>query len=255
MERLKGKTILIGKQAGEGHLSISFDYKGNNKILLAGEKGSVPDSVSRYKPTEKTAHCSLEFGEDGNTMTLINLNPQNKTFVNGTQIMKKAITKDSEITLGCDNYKLDLEVVFNALHTFLERVDPTPFDISSLEHVWKEYDLELKRIKEKQINNGKRRLIPIIIGSLSGVAAPVLATALSIGTLGITIPITLVCLFLYLKIYKEKDTSIEDTDNAKDKFIDNYVCPSCHHFMGFQDYKIVRQNTKCPYCQAKFKAE
>ena len=59
---------------------------------------------------------------------------------------------------------------------------------------------------------------------------------------------------MYLKIYNEKDTSVEDRKKAQNELIDNYICPNpkCKHFLGQQPYKVLRQNKNCPYCKAKW---
>ena len=99
-------------------------------------------------------------------------------------------------------------------------------------------------------DRSKKRMLPIVIGSASGLIAPVFALVSGTSTLFVTIPIAIISLSIYLKLLIEKDTSIEDRKSAQDKLIDNYVCPhdDCRHFLGSQPYKVIRQNKKCPYC-------
>ena len=57
-DNLKGKTILIGKEPEQSRLLIAI--KGTSQITTLGQIGSVPNSVSRCKPTEGVAHCQIE---------------------------------------------------------------------------------------------------------------------------------------------------------------------------------------------------
>ena len=40
----------------------------------------------------------------------------------------------------------------------------------------------------------------------------------------------------------------------KQRFENNYVCPKCHHFMGYLGYNILSQRDACPNCRTKFRS-
>lgn len=262
MDRLKGKTILVGKEPGQGRLCVSVLVNGQPKMALIGQAGSVPNSVSRCKPAVGMAHCKIEIDQLGN-MTLTNLKPQNVTFVDGMEIVSKRITVSNAVALGKDKYSIDLNIILNTVLKMFGLKDlPTgsksgeslqssipEYSIRHLKDIWADYEETLEAIQRRQQKIGKRRMLPIMIGSASGLAAPLFAT-IAIPTLYITVPIAAISFLIYMKNYGEKDTTIEDRKRANDRFIDNYICPNpkCHHFMGNQPYKILRQNKKCPYC-------
>ena len=90
IENLKGKTILVGKEPGNGRLFVSVKINGQPKTAAIGEMNSVPNSVSRCKPAENTAHCKIEVDATGN-LIVTNLKPQNVTYVNGAEIVSKKV--------------------------------------------------------------------------------------------------------------------------------------------------------------------
>lgn len=251
MERLKGKTILIGKEPGQGRLFVCVAVNGQPKAAAIGHPGSVPNCVSRCKPAEGVAHCKIEVDPSGN-MILTNLKPQNVTFVNDAEIMSKRIDASSRVALGKDKFPVPLSAVVEVAKKLVPSSPPPAqeFSIRHLEKVWNEYEESLETIQRRQQQMGKRRMLPIMIGSASGIAAPIFATLVATASLYVTVPIAFVSFLIYMKNYREKDTSIEDRKTANNFFIDNYVCPNpaCRHFMGNQPYKILKQNKKCLYC-------
>lgn len=251
MDRLKGKTILIGKEPGQGRLFVSVIINGQPKTAAMGQPGSVPNCVSRCIPAEGVAHCKIEVDHSGN-MTLVNLKSQNVTFVNGTEILSKRIDVSSVVALGKDRFSISLFDIIEVAKKIvpLPSVPAQELSIRHLESVWNEYEEALETIQRRQQQMGKRRMLPIMVGSASGIAAPIFATVVATASLYITVPIAAVSFLIYMKNYREKDTSIEDRKTANNRFMDHYVCPNpqCRHFMGYQPYKILKQNKKCPYC-------
>lgn len=111
MERLKGKSILIGKNPSQSNLLIAV--RGMNKTGVAGNPGSVPNSVSRCMPADGVAHASIDIDHNGN-MTITNLKRMNITYVNGSQVESKRIDHHSTIELGRDRYRVNTEMVLDA---------------------------------------------------------------------------------------------------------------------------------------------
>lgn len=262
MERLKGKTILIGKEPGQGRLLVAI--QGNGKSAAIGAPGSVPACVSRCKPSEGVAHAKITVDQTGN-MTITNMKPQNVTFVNGSEIASKRVSSSNTVELGKDRFSINLPVVIETAKKIVTVVGPQPlqppnptkkFNISHLKRVWDTYEKEIDRIAQQQQETGKKRMLPIMVGSLSGVASPILATLVAVNTLYITVPVAAISFGLYFINYKKKDTSYEERKEATERFTDEYVCPNpdCNKFLGNISYKLLKKqySMHCPYCKSEY---
>ncbi len=272
MEILKNKTLLIGKEPIQGRLLISINLNGKDVTATIGSTDSVPGSVSRCIPAENKAHCTIDINGKG-TMILTNLKPQNITCVNGTEIMSKKITKDSVVTLGRDNYRVDIGkvlevanklavsavgsgVVDNAVNNNAGAVSGNGVSIKHLEKVWNKYytdTLELKK-EQKRLGLIKGLYMPItLLGSLAATAAQFIFDSPSV-KVPITVFFSIVAaIVLFYGLRKQiTDKSLEKTERLNDAFQDDYVCPKCQHFMGNQAYKLISRNNCCPYCKTKY---
>lgn len=258
MDKLSNLTLLIGRDPGVDRLLISIKVNGQSKKIAVSE--NVPNSVSRCEPINDRAHCKIDIASDG-SMLITNLKPQNITYVNGSPIATKKITASSNVELGKDRYHLNISDILAKVSKVLEvkpGEDSVQLSIKHLEKVWLDYEAEMEAISRRQMDKGKKRLLPMIMTSLSSLLVPILGFALP-GDAGkqsvfVTLPVAALCLMFWLKTYFEKDTSLDDKKTVQDKFIDEYVCPacSCHHFLGYTPYKILKQNKKCPYCGVKW---
>ncbi len=179
----------------------------------------------------------------------------NGTFVNGIRIKEKVVTGDTIVQLGPNSrYRVsDLMP--------MQVVPPPPppppvkeFSITHLENVWEDYERQLAAIQDERQEMGKKRMLPMMLSMASGALAPILAAMIGTETLYITLPITAICLILYIVAYNQKDTGFEQQKEAKNKLIQKYVCPnpSCRKFVGMQDYAILSQMPACPRCKAKW---
>lgn len=279
MEKLKGKTILIGKEPERGRLLVAV--AGNAGGAAIGTPGSVPSCVSRCKPAEGTAHAKLTVDGSGN-MTITNLKPQNVTYVNGSEISSKRIVITDAVELGKDRYAVSVPVIVETARKIVSAVprrESAPvgkpaavpskepampqqdsqkkkFNITHLRGVWDRYEKEIDRITVQQQDAAKKRMLPIMAGSLSGVASPILATLVTVNTLYITVPVAALSFALYFANYRKKDTSYEDRKTANEKFTDEYVCPNpdCNKFLGNMSYKLMKKqfSMQCPHCKCEF---
>lgn len=253
---LKGKTILIGREPEKGRLLLSVIIDGGDKTVAIGNLHSVPTSVSRCWPNEKKAHCKIEVIDDNN-VRITNLKEDNFTKVDGESVNSIKTNKNKIIMLGEDNFQVNVANILNTLGKIVATNDPNPdinVSVRHLEKVWTDYATSLEKIQMRQMERGKKRLIPPIMTSVSGVLTTILTLVIGTSTLVLTLPLTLLTIIYWIKIYNEKDTSIEDRKKAEDVLIDNYICPQCNHYLGQQKYKVLRQNyTGCPYCKAKWK--
>ena len=245
---LEGKTILIGKEPGQGRLLIAV--KGVPKVTTLGQAGSVPNSVSRCKPGEGIAHCQIEVDSTGG-LKLTNLKAQNVTYVNDADIVWKQINQNTDsVALGKDKYVINIKEILDAARKLFGET----FDISPLKDVWDDYSANLKKIKIRQKHIGLLSSIPIaftMLGTIIIGVAPEIRPFAIVFT-GIALIVMLIGLYL-----RFTDKSIEETEKLNDKFQDRYVCPNpkCHQYLGNTPYKLLRQKKNCPSCKCQWREE
>ncbi len=271
MHRLKGKTILMGREATNGRLIIAL--VGNGNSIIVGAKGSVPSTVSRCNVKEGTAHCKIDIDHQGN-MVLTNMKPQNVTYVDGFQIESKRITEISAVALGKDRYEVSVPLVVesaknivnhsmspsqspinNATNNATNNTNKT-FSIGHLKKIWDDYEEDMDEIQRRQQQRAKRRMLPMMIGTLSTVASGIVAMIDKTWGLFVTLPIAVISFIIYFISYREKDTSVADKKRVNNTLYDSYICPNpeCKKFLGNMNYKLlIRQSSMhCPYCKCNY---
>lgn len=246
---LVGKTILVGREPDRGRLLLSVDVKGNNKIVAIGNDHSVPNTVSRCRPNENRAHCRIEVLND-NDIRITNLNDANYTGVNGQSIRSAVKKRNVLLDLGGDNYSLNVAEALNTLEKIIDGGGGGEVSIIHLEKVWNDYEKVIDNIKRKQIQRGKVRMLPLVIGSLGTVVSMLFGQNIIVA-----VAIALISILIYIAMMMEKDTSIEDTKKADDKLLSDYRCPNpkCNHYLNKQPYKVIKDHGSCPYCKTKWK--
>ena len=267
---LEGKTILIGKEPGQGRLLIVVKDGSNIKSAVIGGIGCVPGSVSRCKPAEDVGHCKLTIDQNS-VMTLTNLKPQNVTYVNDMEIMSKHVTADSNVSLGKDRYAINIQSILEIAGKLVAQNQgqaqsygqqkQVEVSIKHLKAIWDKYDTTLLNLQiEQQKKANQQRLQGIV--SMSGMLLAILPSATSwdlpewIQGLRVVFIIAALGLGFYFFIMgsKVKDSFLWKKRELDQKFMKDYVCPNkeCNHFMGTQPYVILSQNKKCPYCGCKY---
>lgn len=226
--------MIIGRHASTSQLRITVGQQSK----AFGSVGSVPMTVSRQ-------HCSITQQADG-TYKIVNLKPQNVTFVNGVEVMAKVIKEGDRVELGPSKFLVSWE--------WIKGFVPTMVDFHPLKRVWEEYDEHKldQQIADRKFNSlrGITGLITMGAIALSIIFPEFRETPLYIGVYILAILIS--AGFTY-KAYQDSSKGPMKQKKLTEDFQQAYVCPHCHHFLGFQSFTVLMQNEACPYCKAKIK--
>ena len=223
--------IIIGRDQQTRQLCI---IKDGNSILF-GQAGSVPMDVSRN-------HASLQPVGAGKWQ-IKNLNERNVTFVNGIVVESKMISESDKIELGNSHYLFPWAA--------LQEPKEETIDIRPLKKVWDDY-----KNKTSELNMAVQKFN--IARSATGIVT-MLAIACSIilghGPIYICLYVIAIGISVLLtyQAYKKSSEVPRQQREMNKEFQQHYVCPKCGHFMGFQDYEVLRQGDTCPYCRIKYK--
>lgn len=223
--------LIIGRDESTSQLRLTSE----STYKLYGNKGSVPQSVSRQ-------HCSLTVLSDGKYL-LKNLKSTNTTYVNGVAVETKTVTDNDNIELGPGHYPLRWEVVKVLL--------PQVSDVRHLEKVWHDYDSKKTAL---QVADRRFNAIRNLTGLITMVAILLMMFSGQRGWLYFTLYGLAIALSLVFFIKSWLDASKVPAKHKKldSDFHHNYVCPHCHHFLGNTSYDLLMQNDACPYCKTKF---
>lgn len=249
--RLIGKTIYIGREAGEGRLKLMMQVGNVMKDIAIGNPGSVPETVSRCLGPQK-AHCSIEVCRNG-ALKFSNMNERNVTTLDGHWIETMTVTSTSstELNLGADNYVVDIDAVLDAALSLL----PNVYDIKPLEAVWNEYEETIRNIRLKREKFQAIFSVTSILSSL-GILCMIIP---GLGWVRIVLIVLSVALGAVACVYKFQapKKNLAQEKELNDKFFESYVCPNgnCNHFLGRQEYRVLRQNKGCPYCKCQWVEE
>ena len=232
---------IIGRESGAAAPRLCI--KQGEKSFFFGSPGSVPKSVSR-------SHCRLTVAGDGK-MTVNNVSDQNSLFVNGLEYKSKTITKEDLIELGADRYRLELPSILALLNQGdnapKSKAEPQTYHLAHLKTIWGTYsDTKLKnQIRERNFN---------ALSSIPGVISMVsigLSFIPGLRAVFITIAAAFAIAFVLIRMDKAKKTPLQQKA-LEEKFQDDYVCPHCKRFLGYQRYDLVLRNGECPKCRSKF---
>lgn len=253
MDELKGKTILIGKEPGQGRLLVAVSDCG--KTAAIGVAGSVPNSVSRCRPKEGVAHAKISIDGNGN-MTVTNMKSQNVTYVNGSEIASKHISISGSLELGKDRYAVNLPKVIEAAKKLVtaggpqKEVPAQRFNISYLEDVWNDVLAKRKAIQAKQ---KKINLIRSGCGIFTMCAMPCI---LFFGPIGYVLTGVGIIGNVYSFVGLKNDDTTDVIEHLNDEFQEKYICPNpgCGKFLGSMSYKLLKRqySMHCPYCKCEF---
>ena len=223
--------IIIGRDQQTRKLSVIKD----GKTQLYGKEGYVPMDVSRQ-------HLSLKTLDEGK-FQIRNLNEQNVTYVNGLSIESKVVSGTDRIELGTSHFLFPW--------ASLEEPEIETVDIRPLKKIWDDYDEKRiqQQIAERRFNaarsaTGIITMLAIACSIILG-HGPIYLVLYALA-IGISIVFT-------IKAYNNSTNVPRRQQEMNKDFQRKYVCPKCKHFYGFQDFEIISQNDKCPFCQTKLK--
>ena len=248
IEKLKGKTLLVGKDPAVDQLRISL--AGQPQSTVVCRHGSVPNSVTRCRPGEGRAHAEISIDDDG-MIRLTNLNPRNVTYVNDVEIESKIISISDSITLGRDRFPIDLPLVVETACDMINTNSPKTYDITHLKDVW-----ENMQENKKQIHNRQKR-INIIRSGCGLFTMGAMPCIYFFGPLGYLLTGIGFAGSLYSFIGLKNDDTPEVMERLTEDFQDHYVCPSCNKFLGMISYKLLKRqySMHCPHCKCQFTEE
>lgn len=239
--------ILIGRECE----STALGFLVNGKHMK-DTSYDVPNTVSRLKPDEKTAHCRIFINETSGKMTVVNLNPQNSTYVDGEEVETKTpISLHSVISMGADQFRLNLKKLLKSVGY------EKPYSIKHLKKIWDKYDKTLLQLQiEQQKNANKQKLqgllsqvsmlcviIPSVLPSVP--IPPILRVLLVVAALGVGV-------YFFIKGNKPDNSFVMKKRNLDEEFKEDYVCPRCGYFLGFTPYENLEYKDKCSHCGCKY---
>ena len=223
--------IIIGRDQQTRKLCIIKD--GNPQLY--GYEGYVPMNVSRQ-------HLSMQPLGDGK-WKIRNLNEKNSSFVNGISVESKTVSETDKIELSESHF----------LFPWVAIVEPEgeTIEIRPLKKVWNDYDE--KRIQH-QITERKFNVTRSATGIITMLA---IACSIILGHGPIYICLYAIAIgvsiLLTYKAYKKSSEVPRQQRKMNKDFQQRYVCPKCGHFMGFQDFEVLKQGDACPYCRTKYR--
>lgn len=227
--------VIIGREAGVPAPRLCLKVGTSAKFI--GTPGSVPKTVSRN-------HCRLELMDDGK-MRISNVSDQNSLFVNGTEYKTKLITKDDLVQLGSERFNLDIAAVLKVLDG--DSAKPKVYKVSHLKHIWESYSQAKLDI---QIHQGKVNALSAIPGVISMISIA-LSFIEGLRAVFITIAAVFALVFAIIRIKNADKVPLRQKE-LDERFQDEYVCPSCNHYLGYKSYKLVLKDGGCPWCKAKY---
>ncbi len=240
-------NLLIGREEDQSRLVV----QAGKKLFAFGAPDSVPLSVSRYKPEQRTAHCRLDIDDRTHKLQIVNLNPANYTWVDGCQVtdVPMEVDWDANVQLGGEYYNLDFRNILSQLGI------ETPVAIGHLERIYTNYErarLDLQIQQQKKAN--QQRLQGIL--SQASMVVMVIPSLLPDKVLEVPgwLRAVLICSALLLGIIffirgnKSGNILAVQMKNLDQQLEHDYVCPSCQNFVGNRPYKMLIAQGRCPIC-------
>ena len=231
--------IIIGRDSNSNKLALLVDGKRgiDSSVIL-------PFCVSRMKPEENLVHCCISIRKDN--IRIINMNPQNVTYVDGEEIVDSVkIDIHSIIELGVDQYRINIKKLLNKIGYI------PPVSIKHLKRIWEKYDRAILKLQVEQQKAANQQKLPGLISQASVLCVIIPSVIPSIPIPGIVRVILVIGamalgIYFYIKGTKTEESFVVKKREIDERFKDDYVCPKCGYFFGFTPYENLTYKKNCP---------
>ena len=237
--------IIIGREEGVRRLHCIVGGREFN----VGQAGTVPLSVSRR-------HCKVSV--NGSDISIENIKDQNITFVDGNQIIRKAITPTSRVQLGEEKFLLPLQQILKLADVSTGNVadsqkEVPTFSLKPMKTVVlygiAPNGLEIQNNAAKSAN--KQRLQGILsmfgmcLGFIPGID-PAIRILIIVAALSIA-----VYFFIKGSVGTTVQQQLHDLD---EEYAKKYKCPNpaCGRPFGAIPYRTIEYNKQCFACGCKY---
>lgn len=210
--------------------------------------------VSRYKPQEQTAHCKLEIYKDG-TLKLINLNPSNITYANGTPIQRAWIDENTYVELGYGRYHLPLQLLLKKIGW------KKPYVINHLKIIYQDYQDAILALQLKQQRDSAKQRLQGIFSLLGMLVLLIPDSVFGGGEMTrvlkfiFTGAALLCCVYFTIRSFNPKNTFVIQKTELDRRLKEQYRCPNkeCNRpFPVTMSYDNLVMSRRCPFCESKF---
>lgn len=231
--------IIIGRDSNSNKLALLVDGKRgiDSSVIL-------PLCVSRLKPEENLEHCCISIRKDN--IRIINMNPQNVTYVDGEEIVDSVkIDIHSIIELGVDQYRINIKKLLNKIGYI------PPVSIKHLKRIWEKYDRAILKLQVEQQKAANQQKLQGLISQASVLCVIIPSVIPSIPIPGIVRVILVIGamalgIYFYIKGTKTEESFVVKKREIDERFKDDYVCPKCGYFFGFTPYENLTYKKNCP---------
>lgn len=231
--------IIIGRDSNSNKLALLVDGKRgiDSSVIL-------PLCVSRLKPEENLGHCCISIRKDN--IRIINMNPQNVTYVDGEEIVDSVkIDIHSIIELGVDQYRINIKKLLNKIGYI------PPVSIKHLKRIWEKYDRAILKLQVEQQKATNQQKLQGLISQASVLCVIIPSVIPSIPIPGIVRVILVIGamalgIYFYIKGTKTEESFVVKKREIDERFKDDYVCPKCGYFFGFTPYENLTYKKNCP---------
>ena len=231
--------IIIGRDSNSNKLALLVDGKRciDSSVIL-------PLCVSRLKPEENLGHCCISIRKDN--IRIINMNPQNVTYVDGEEIVDSVkIDIHSIIELGVDQYRINIKKLLNKIGYI------PPVSIKHLKRIWEKYDRAILKLQVEQQKAANQQKLQGLISQASVLCVIIPSVIPSIPIPGIVRVILVIGamalgIYFYIKGTKTEESFVVKKREIDERFKDDYVCPKCGYFFGFTPYENLTYKKNCP---------
>ena len=231
--------IIIGRDSNSNKLALLVDGKRgiDSSVIL-------PLCVSRLKPEENLGHCCISIRKDN--IRIINMNPQNVTYVDGEEIVDSVkIDIHSIIELGVDQYRINIKKLLNKIGYI------PPVSIKHLKRIWEKYDRAILKLQVEQQKAANQQKLQGLISQASVLCLIIPSVIPSIPIPGIVRVILVIGamalgIYFYIKGTKTEESFVVKKREIDERFKDDYVCPKCGYFFGFTPYENLTYKKNCP---------